>query len=104
MVDLSKFTTKELCEIEHNLNAWKWDDRLGEKPDGWDGMPDYKSPFKRRFIKTKIAILLPIMKNIKNIVGQKEIYHYHHTCILGHTEDEFQKWYDKEVSNRVFGC
>lgn len=48
---LSGFTRKELAEIYCNLNCYKWDDRLGEMPDGFDEMPNYdkSTAFSRHF-------------------------------------------------------
>lgn len=37
---LSEYSSKELAEIYVNINRHEWDYRLGNKPKGFDEMPD----------------------------------------------------------------
>ena len=35
------FSDDELCEIYENVNSYKWEHRLGEKPAGFDSLDMY---------------------------------------------------------------
>ena len=83
--DLSAFTKDELCEIHHNLNCFKWDERLGVAP-------------TKRF-----KYIGPIMEDIERMIGMKRILRHHHIHNLGKTETEFEEWYEIMVSNAIFG-
>lgn len=45
------YNEKECKEICRNLLDFQWDERLGEKPDGWDDMPEENSFFRALFNK-----------------------------------------------------
>lgn len=84
--DLSAFTKDELCEIYHNLNRRKWDERLGAVPPKQDK-----------------HIYYAILGRIENTVGMKQILRHHHIHNLSRTEAEFEEWYEIMVSNAIFG-
>lgn len=42
MVDLTNFTNKQLQEIYESVNAFEWNDLLGEKPEGFDKLPKFR--------------------------------------------------------------
>lgn len=83
----------EICDI---LNHWKWDDRLGEKPEGWDALP-YSRPLefwaRRKEKLTKYIIIHPVIKAIEDLAGEKSIFRYHHLHNLHRTELQFEDWY-----------
>jgi len=98
ITNLNNIPKKQWSSIYHNLNSWEWDDRLGDKPERWDNMPDfYKGPFasiKNIFLDTKFETLKPIMNYIRLCIGERELLHYNNVVVLGKTEDEFREWLD----------
>jgi hypothetical protein len=51
--DVSNYSNEEICKMIYNLNGWNWDERVGEKPDGFDQMPWYNIHWWHRLIKRK---------------------------------------------------
>ncbi len=45
VADLKKMSVSELKSIFRTLNIWEWPDALGEKPEEWDKMPNYKKAY-----------------------------------------------------------
>lgn len=90
---LNKFTTEELCSIYNNLNYWKWDERLGRKPDNFEHLPDYQ---KKRYGISKDTYITPIIKEIRRRVSEHDLLRFHHINNLGRTEKEFEEWWDAE--------
>lgn len=41
-VDFSKFTNEELWEIYKSVNIFQWNDLLGEKPEGFDKLRNFR--------------------------------------------------------------
>lgn len=82
---LFHFSKDELCEIYHNLNCDKWDERLGVAPRKWAKSTE------------------PIMEAIEARVGMKQILKHHNMNNLGKTEEEFEEWYEIALSNAIFG-
>lgn len=99
MMSLEGYTTEELCEIYENLNSWKWDDRIGRKPEGWDKFPKYNYHWYHKLIRrrTKMYYIEQPMEQIENVVPKKEILRYHNVHVLGETNEDFEKWW-KEIS------
>ena len=95
MIIPANFSQKELCEIYHNLSTWEWDERLGNKPLGFDMLPNYNYRFIHKLIKrkTKSDIIGPIIKHIKTLVPHKEILRHHHIYNLRKTNDQFESWW-----------
>ena len=83
LTDLSKFTCEQLCQLYNSLNQRKWDRRLGKQP-------------------SDPNIFFILMNQISQEIGQKELLKWHWIHNLGKTEEAFLRWYDKEVSNRLF--
>ena len=73
VADLEKMSVLELKSIFRTLNIWEWPDTLGEKPEGWDEMPNYKKPHMSE-CQTKADIIRPYMDVIKKRVPYKAIY------------------------------
>lgn len=90
------FSAQELIEIAHALNQWEWDERLGEKPSGWDALPPYqrKRLFGRR--KDRYSIITPIMREIDQYIPSYYALRYHHQVTFGSTQEEFDKWWIRE--------
>lgn len=100
---LSNFTDEELCSIYSNLNCWRWDERLGPKPEKWDRLPDFRSGLFGNLFPDKYKILHPYLRYIKKKVGEKELLRYHNTRSLrGHhwTNEQFEEWYAKYHSEK----
>ena len=82
-----------LCLAYSRLNSGEWDEIVGPKPEGFDGLPDFSAD-KRTATKEK-ATYAP-MKAIESIVGEARLSHYHFLHVLGKTEDEWFRWYMTE--------
>ncbi|RCK12311.1 hypothetical protein DT075_14365 [Bacillus licheniformis] len=91
MRNLREFSKKELAEIHYNLNSWKWDYRLGAKPENWDELPNWE-PLN---VLSKRLYILPIMDEILNIVGAKYLFKHFHLNKLNKSEREFEIWWLK---------
>lgn len=95
------YSKRELAEIWNTLNTWKWDDRLGEKPDNWDSLPDFnftenhKNPTKRDYIK-------PYTTYIMNKIGEKECLRCHHINHLGKSNLQYKIWGLKQKLYKLF--
>ena len=83
--DLSR---KDLAEIYCKLNAWQWDERLGEKPAGFDQMSH----------KECHLIVWPLIMQIRMLVDKYSLereWHFQHcNC---ETVDEYDAWYSANV-------
>ena len=62
----------QLIRIFKTLNVWEWSYLLGEKPEGWDEMPNYKKPYMDE-CETKEDIIRPYMKEIEKIIPYSKI-------------------------------
>lgn len=96
-MDLSKFSTEDLCEIYDKISSWEWDERIGQKPKNFDNMPLWKEHFWQRKVHTRFFYLEPIYKQIKHKVGEKKLLHYHHIHNLHRTEEQFQEWWENQL-------
>lgn len=98
MVDISKFSQQELCEADDVLNSWGWYEGFGEKPEGFDDMPDYRRTLKEKIfhVPAKEDYIFPYCAAMNRIVPEKELLRYHHIHNLGRTNEEFEKWWSKE--------
>lgn len=96
--NLNNVPRPEWPAIYHNLNSWKWDDRLGVKPEHWDSIPEfYRGHFrsvKNFILNNRYKILRPVMNYIRLYVGERELLHYNYVVVLGKTEDEFRGFLD----------
>lgn len=95
---LKSFTTGELCEIDNTLNGWGWDDRLGEKPEGWDNLPRFD---ERDKVITKDTYVSPILRSIEVIVTKKALFRWHYINNLGKTNQEFEDWWDSDIEKQL---
>lgn len=95
---LDKYSKQDLIEIQHKLNRWKWDNRLGEKPKDWDDMPDYivNNPYN---FPTKYEFMKPITNYIKQKINEKESLKYHHLnfCNMNRLQHEIC-WIKNQLS------
>ncbi|MEG1205183.1 MAG: hypothetical protein RSD74_02000 [Angelakisella sp.] len=59
----------ELVEIYYKLNSWQWDERLGEKPDGWEMLPMYNCKLIHKIMKrrTRSDYITPLFKAVSYI-------------------------------------
>jgi hypothetical protein len=94
---LDKCSKEELLEIDYTLNTWGWDDRLGEKPDGWDEMPRWKD--KKYKLPTKSKIIRKIMNYISTKVSYKAMVEYNCINHCNMTQDEFDAWW-KDINKK----
>lgn len=97
--DVSNYSNEEICEMIDNLNDWNWDERVGEKPDGFDQMPWYNIHWWHRLIKrkTKHDYIQPAMRYLQKRVTMKEFYFFANvTRSKRMTSEQFEKWWEKE--------
>lgn len=94
-MDITKFSQEELCEAYDVLNGWGWYEKFGEKPTGFDEMPNYRRTFIEKVFRvpSKEDYIGPLCKAIENVVPQKELLRYHHIHNLGSTIEEFETWW-----------
>ena len=95
------FSLQELIEIEHTLNNWMWDERIGPKPQGWDEMPRWISKRRKWFRpRNKYDISNPILKEIAEHIPRYYELRYHHEKTFGSTQEEFDQWWIREYLPR----
>lgn len=97
--DVSKYSNEEICEMIYNLNIWKWDDRVGDKPDGFDQMPLYNRHWWHKLMRreTRIDYINPAMSYLQKRVSMREFYFFANvTRSKRMTSEEFEKWWEKE--------
>ena len=75
---LEAYSIEELCEIYCNLNSYKWDDRIGEKPEGFDELPKRRFKWWHTFTRkvTKEDIVEPYFYFVKSMIPEREISYY----------------------------
>lgn len=71
--DLNQMSNLTLISIYKSLNYWEWTPLLGEKPAGWDEMPNYKKTTMGE-CQTKDAIIRPYMRAINKRISHEQIY------------------------------
>lgn len=71
--DLNNMPDSALINIYRALNYWGWHPLLGEAPEGWEGMPNYRKPYMGE-CKTKADIIRPYMRVIKERVPWRELH------------------------------
>lgn len=98
MQNLRGFSKKELAEIYHKLNSFKWDYRLGAKPENWDELPNWR-PFN---VLSKRLYIAPLMDKIQNIIGSKFIFQDLHMNKLNRSRMEFEIWWLKRSFRKFF--
>jgi len=94
-MDISKFSQEELCEAYDIMNSWGWYDKFGEKPEGFDNMPNYRRTLMEKVfhVPTKEDYISSFCMAIVEAVPEKELLRYHHIHNLGRTDEEFEKWW-----------
>ena len=83
--DLSR---EDLAEIYCKLNVWQWDERLGEKPAGFDQMSNEECHL----------IVWPLIMQIRMLVDKYSMekeWQLQHGCCK--TVDEYDAWYSTNV-------
>lgn len=75
-------TQDDLAEIHCKLNGWEWDERLGEKPDGFDQMPTAG----------KHPIVFPLLLQIERLVPHYKLVRARFPFSLM-SEEAYDEWY-----------
>ncbi len=70
---LMDFSDSVLVDIYRTLNYWQWPEILGDKPEGWEEMPNYKKPYMGE-CKTKEEVIRPYMDMIRARIPMQRIY------------------------------
>jgi hypothetical protein len=92
------YSKKELAEIWNKLNGWEWDDRLGERPDGWNEMP--RSSKGTKF--SKYFYIKPYIEQVREKAGEKGCLKYHHLYNLKRSRIQFEVYWIKRQFRRFF--
>ena len=71
--ELSNMPDSVLISVYKSLNIWEWTELLGEKPAGWDEMPNYRKSTMGK-CQTKDAIIRPYMRAINKRISHEQIY------------------------------
>lgn len=103
----TQYSTDEICEMIDRLNGWEWDDRIGDKPDGFDDLPRYNIRWWHKLMNrpTRRPYLEQAMWNLQSLVTAKEYYHHHHAKNLGVSEEEFEMWWRQHGKGlEMSGC
>lgn len=89
------FSDDELCEIYENVNSYKWDNRLGEKPVGFDSLDMYNRKHIDKITKrkTKSDYVQAAVTAIGLLVPQKKLHHHGMVVKLGWSEERFESWW-----------
>ncbi|UNY49156.1 hypothetical protein sp82g_219 [Bacillus phage SP82G] len=88
--NLEKYSKKELMQIYRNLNNWKWDYRLGEKPKGWDNLPNKGAKLE---LASKQIYTLSAIQRIQERMGIKRL-HLEPSVIMSHRKGlVFELWW-----------
>lgn len=72
---LADFPESVLEDIYRTLNTWNWHETLGEKPENWDELPNYRKPHMDE-CETKEDIIRPYMTAIRARIAVDQIYPY----------------------------
>lgn len=73
-VEEMKYMPKsQLISIYKVLNVWGWHELMGDKPVGWDEMPNYKKPYMDECV-TKADVIRPYMRAINKIIPHSKMY------------------------------
>lgn len=108
----ANFSVNELCEIYENLLECNWDNRLGEKPIGFDDAPICYLPTKKKWWQkkeketiTKRSILFPYMIAIREKIPEKQMYRLQ-LKRRGFSDEDFELWwrtkYIPEFNFRIY--
>lgn len=71
---LLNFSKSTLISLYRIFNNWGWPLILGEKPEGWNEMPNYRKPYMDEDVKTKAGIIRPYMQVIKTKISHWDVY------------------------------
>lgn len=84
-------THQDFLEILVKLNHWKWDERVGDKPEGLDDMTTDQ----------KYEILKPYLRELQKLVSEYDWLRYSNCEIKEYefrmTYEEFDTFYEREM-------
>lgn len=99
-----QFTEEELCWIHNELNGYRWPDLLGEKPEDWDKLPNFRrTELGQKLFKSRSKILRPIMIDIERQIGNTKLLEWHWIHNLKKTKEEYREWLFNEMADRFLG-
>ena len=108
---INDFTYEQMLEVQSDLNEWKWNNLLGEAPEGFDTLSVYevkwykdtllyRKLFKNR---TKSDYTSPIREFVECFLTKRDMIYYRDVIKYKNmTEEEFEKfWIQYCFSERV---
>lgn len=100
--ELNEYSTDELCEIYNNLNSWRWDERVGEKPDNFDKLPKYNVHWWHKLFKrkTKSDYLVPVIHFLYYILPRKDYLYWKNVKKRKTmTDEQFERFWRTQTEN-----
>lgn len=90
-------TREQMLQIHADLNEWRWNNLLGEKPEGYDNLPTWNTKLIHKIFKRKNKddIVAPIIRLINKNFTEREILHYYWVNRWKQSEEYFEKAYGK---------
>lgn len=108
---INDFTYEQMLEVQSNLNEWKWNNLLGEAPEGFDTLSAYevkwykdtllyRKLFKNR---TNSDYTRPIRGFVECFFTKRDMLYYRNVIKYKNmTEEEFEKfWIQYCLSERA---
>jgi hypothetical protein len=98
---LVNYPKETLAEIWNTLNNWEWHSLLGEKPEDWDYLPNFKFTENHKNA-TKKDIINPYNRQIEEQIGTKECLRYLNVSKGSKTNFEFELFWIKNKLEKIF--
>lgn len=71
--EIKALPKSDLVLAERILNYWEWPEHiLGDKPDGWDRMPNYQKTYMGK-CRTRCDIIRPYMDAIREVLSDSNL-------------------------------
>lgn len=68
---LENMSNENLIEVRKMLSSFEWPEALGEKPDYWDLLPDFRISTKDKFSMSKHDIIQLYMRETERIIKER---------------------------------
>lgn len=72
--ELKNMSESTLVSIYRTMNYWAWPMALGDAPDDWEELPNYRGPWMDENCKTKADIIRPYAREIRRILPHTDFY------------------------------
>lgn len=102
---LSKLNEDELCELYWKIRDWQWDEKMGEKPNNFDNLPEYADKWYQLLFrkKSKEYYLKPYRYGIERLVYREKLREFHFIHIEKRSQEDFQRYNEAMKAERGRG-